>query len=213
MRLELAERLRCPNPHAPTPMVVVARAKRGFELVTGFAGCPVCHLEARFEDGDLRFPGEAVPSSAATPNGAMPELDRTIALMGLAEPGGAVLLTGRYAALASQLVERLDVSVVLLGTDRRDGASEVAAVVRGPTANVPFTDGTFRAAALDGAIPGPLIADLVRTIAIGGRMLATSGHRLPAGLKELARDDLEWVAARESGGAIVELVRRKPVDA
>ncbi len=209
MRLELAERLRCPNPHAPTPLVVVARAKRGLDLVSGFAGCPVCHLEARIEDGDLLLPGDAAPPVAPVPDGWMPKLDRTIALLGLAEPGGAVLLSGRYAALASQLVERLDVAVVSMGPGGRPDLSEAAAVVRGPVPSVPFTDGTFRAAAVDASFPEVLLGDLVRTVAMGGRMLATSSHRLAPGLTELARDDQEWVAAREGSGAIVELSRRR----
>lgn len=190
-------------------MVVVARAKRGFELVSGFAGCPVCHLEARFEGGDLLLPADVAPVAAPMPDGWTPDPDRTIALLGLAEPGGAVLLSGSYAALASQLVERLDVAVVVMGSGGRSDLSVAAAVVRGPAPNVPFTDGTFRAAAVDARFPDALLGDLVRTIAIGGRMLATTATRLPPGLNELARDDHEWVAAREGSGAIVELSRRR----
>lgn len=195
-------------------MVVVARLKRGVELVDGFAGCPVCHLEARFADGDLLFPTEAVadrvhPLGAPAPHEWTPDLERTIALLGLAEPGGAVVLSGRYAALAERLVERVDVGVVLMGTGARRGRSESAALVRGVTPIAPFTDGTFRAVAVDVVFPETLLDDLVRTVAIGGRMLATRLHRVPRGLTELARDDHEWVAAREVTGAIVELSRRR----
>lgn len=188
-------------------MVVVARAKRGSELVSGFAGCPVCHLEARFEGGDLQFPGEALPAAESTPDGWTPDLERTIALLGLDEPGGALLLSGRYASLAPQLVERLDVAVMLMGGGRRPGDIEAVAIVTGRTPNVPFTDGTFRSAAVDLSFPDALLPDLVRTIATKGRVLAVALHRPPPGLTELARDDREWVAARDASGALVELRR------
>ena len=48
----------------------------------------------------------------------MPTLDRLIALLGLAEPGGSVLLTGRYARLATDLARATDVAVVVMWSVR-----------------------------------------------------------------------------------------------
>ena len=207
-------------------MVVVARERRGVELISGFAGCPICRFEARFEDGDLHFapgpPARTPPSdltplptiladgslAAPIPDDWSPDLERTIALLGLSEPGGAIVLSGRYAALAPALVERFDVGVIQFGTTARDGGSEIAALVLGETPNVPFTDGTFRAVAVDMFIDEGTCADLVRTLAIGGRMLATTLNRVPAGVNPLARDAHEWVASREMVGSVVELRRR-----
>jgi hypothetical protein len=49
-------------------------------------------------------------------------------------------------------------------------------------------------------------------IANGGRVVAAASVRAPLGLKELARDDREWVAAREVTGAMVELGRGRRLD-
>lgn len=227
MRLELAERLRCPGAHAPTPLIVVAERAVDRDLVAARLGCPVCHLEARIVDGDVRF--AAVPDDRPVARdepgadrlaGPPADLERVIALLGLAEPGGSVLLTGRYALLAGALASAVDVSVVLMHAaagGARVGEPAVAepavaepavAAVHGVPGSVPFTDGTFRAVALDADLPASFVADAVRATAMGGRVLAQAGVAAPSGLKELARDDTEWVAARESGGAIVQLKRR-----
>lgn len=226
MRLELAERLRCPAAHTPTPLIVVAERTVDRELTTALLGCPVCRLEARIVAGDVRFDAPPVkrPDSAdratnphAHPSAVpAPDLERVVALLGLSEPGGAVLLTGRYATLARSLSAHSEVSVVVMhaATDTAfvDGASAVegsaVATVHGSPSSVPFTDGTFRGVALDAGLPASFSADAVRTTAIGGRVLAAAAVPAPTGLKELARDDSEWVAARESSGTIVELKRR-----
>jgi len=206
MRLELAERLRCPNAHLPTPLVVVSREQRDRDLREGFAGCPVCRLEARITAGHVRFEGDAsAPAFAA--RGAAPELERVIALLGLAEPGGAVLLTGRYAALAEPLATLTEATVVVMHADAPSASDQVAAVL-GALTRVPFTDATFRGAALDDGMPQALVEDAVRTVVSQGRVLAAGTLPLPGGLKELARDDQEWVAARVSVGTVVELKRR-----
>lgn len=213
MRLDLVERLRCPHGHAPTPLIVVASRKRERELLEGVAGCPVCHREARIRAGHVGFAAEvddgymAEESSIVGPWWAA-ELARTVALLGLAEPGGAVLLTGRYAPLAEELAAAVDTAVVVMGATGLPGATDRVAAVTGDLRTLPFTDGTFRAAAVDAWAPSSFFADAPRTVAVGGRLLAPAARAVPAGLKELARDDREWVAAREGTGAVVELRRR-----
>lgn len=226
MRLELAERLRCPGPHAATPLIVVAQRTAGRELLAALLGCPVCRLEARVVDGDVRFDDAAAPratdpAARARPEAmrteSVPELERVVALLGLAEPEGAVLLTGRYAALAGRLATLTGVHVVVMhaegmarGADAQGATAVDASVsaVEGCAAAAPFSDATFRGVALDRELPAAFVADAVRATALGGRVLAAAGVPRPAGLEELARDDTEWVAARASDGAIVELKRR-----
>lgn len=201
MRLEIAERMRCPRPHAPTPLIIVALEKADRELVRGVGGCPACHLEMRVEGGDALFPG-AAPDPAWRPADASRADDaaalvRLVALLGVAEPGGAVLLTGRYSALAGALAAQCDVAVVVLNADSPSGAGVSRAYVAEPS--VPFSDGTFRAAAVDRTVPAPTALDVVRAVAAGGRVLGAAAVPLPPGLRELARDGAEWVAERERG--------------
>jgi hypothetical protein len=201
MRLEIAERMRCPRPHAPTPLIVVALETADRELVRGVGGCPACHLEMRVEGGDALFPGAApdAPRRAAAPSRAAEDalLARVVALLGIAEPGGAVLLTGRYAALAAALAAQCDVAVIVLNAESAVGSGVSRAYVA--ESSVPFTDGTFRAAALDLTVPASTAHDAVRVVAVGGRVLGASALAVPPGLRELARDSAEWVAERESG--------------
>lgn len=204
MRLELAERLRCPRAHAPTPLIVVAQRTHERELVEGFAGCPVCHLEARITAGDVAFPDGvevAAPSRLAPTDD---RVQRTAALLGLADPGGAVLLSGRYATLAAALAQGFGVTAILLGAREAAAATAPVAGVRAPAGTVPFADGTFRAAALETAFP-----DALRSVAVGGHVLAPAAAPLIAGLAELARDPEEWVARREPAAQPVAIARRQ----
>ncbi len=223
MRLDLAERLRCPRAHPATPLVVVATAVDARDLRRGFAGCPVCQLEARIVEGDVVFsdspeatPEDAVPSASHSAEVSTPELDRLIALLGLAEPGGSVLLTGRYARLATDLARAADVVVIVMWADQRLPADEHVASVRGLRTAVPFTDATFRGAAVDLDATGStaerdvtaLSLDAVRSVVVGGRVVGPSSLARPDGLKELARDAVEWVAERQAISAPVALRRR-----
>jgi hypothetical protein len=202
LRLDLAERLRCPAAHEATPLVVVAKRVVDRELVVGFAGCPVCQLEARVVDGVVHFDapfaitiagdGRSAEGGAATADDAA--LERTAALLNLAEPGGAVLLAGRYGELARALRERFDVTT---------------AVITG-SGPVPFTDQTFRAAAVDAGEDSEMAADAARTVSIGGRFLLPATRRLPPAVHLLAEDDHEKVGERESASPIIPLGRAAP---
>jgi len=201
MRLDLAERLRCPNAHAPTQLIVVAQESDGRELVRGFAGCPECHLEARIVAGAVRFPGFEEPSArVSTPHPAPHALDRLRAQLNLAEDGGAVLLMGRYAPFGMALAAAMDIGVVTMMAPR--------ATVRLFEPVVPFTDHTFRAVAMDMSVEPSVAADAVRTVVPGGRVLGANPLVMPALVRELARDTVEWVGERDAGPGGVVTIRR-----
>lgn len=201
MRLDLAERLRCPAAHEPTPLVVVAVRVDDRELIDGFAGCPACQLEARVADGAVRFgpPHDIVVAHDAARASATDDdaVARTAALLGLADPGGAVLLSGRYDALSRALRERYEVDTVVIGS-------------RGA---VPFIDHTFRAAAIDPASPAndpvayAVIADAARALIVGGRLLLPAAHALPPAVRRLAEDARERLGEREAPSPIITLNR------
>ena len=208
MRLDLAERLRCPRSHASTPLIVVADEVTGRDLRRGVAGCPVCQLEARIDAGDVWF-GADRDDDHGEPADLEGALDRLIALCGLAEPGGAVLLTGRYGRLAERLTVAAGVSVVLIHPRSPHVGTDEVSTVHGERAQVPFIDQTFRAAALDTGFPESFIADVARSVQVGGRIVAAASVVPPEGVSELARDAAEWVGARERAAVVVELGRRK----
>jgi hypothetical protein len=239
VRLELAERMQCPRPHRATPLIIVARRSVDRELLDGVAGCAECYLEAVIAAGDVIFPGGDVTAPGARPAsdvshalGAATEpgspdpgpLTRLIALLGLAEPGGAVLLTGGYAALAHALAAAVDVTAVTWNVavprsaPATDGALATPAPEEAPSLNVsavwlpepvvPFADGTFRGAALDATTPLPVMLDTVRAVSVGGRIVGAASLDRPASVRELARDAQEWVGEKISGASGVVPLRR-----
>ncbi len=239
MRLELAERLRCPGAHAPTPLIVVAQETRERVLRRAIVGCAVCGLEARIVAGALTFPdglvvagAEGAPAAdlrgAATAvgdlrAGAAPPadvdasaLERLVALLHLDAPGGAVLLAGGYARFAVALEASHDVHAVVL-TSARDTHDDLRDERHNErhderhdgTPSIPFTDATFRAAAVE-VMPPTLLGDLPRVVTPGGRIVAVAGTEPPAGARVLARDEQEWVAESVGGaGGMVTLQRLK----
>lgn len=244
MRLALAERLRCPGAHAPTPLIVVAQETVARDLRRAIVGCAVCGLEARIAAGVLTFPdglvvagvaGEAGVAGAAgaeraaragrpdpsvadvaapaEDEDAAAALERLVALLHLDGPGGAVLLAGSYARFAAALEASHEVHAVVLASarDARDtrevphcAAPLETPATRDDTRAIPFTDATFRAAAVE-AMPPVLLDDLARVVTTGGRIVASAGTEPPAGARVLARDDREWVAERDGsvGGVVV----------
>lgn len=209
MRLELVERLRCPREHVATPLIIIATAQRDRELVQGEAGCPLCHLRARIVAGNVEFDGVRATSSKEDAT-ALPEdrtaLDRLEALLGLSEPGARVLLTGRYARLAAALARDVDAAVIALNAPC-DDADQVSSVFLTEAA-VPFTDATFNAAALDADLPAAVVADALRTLAVGGRAVGKLPLERPAGVNELARDAEEWVGEKAASSAPPVPLRR-----
>ena len=81
--------------------------------------------------------------------------------------------------------------------------------MRGSPPLIPFSDATFRAAAIDESVARTLAVDVVRSVAIGGRVLGAVSVERPPGIVELARDATEWVGEREARSPMVSLGRRQ----
>jgi hypothetical protein len=53
-----------------------------------------------------------------------------------------------------------------------------------------------------------MLASLVRAVRPGGRVLAPASTPRPEGVRELARDDDEWVGVAELPSSLIPLARR-----
>lgn len=213
--------MRCPRSHAPTSLVLVAERTDGRDLVEGVAGCPVCYAEVTIRAGDVRYSptGAAATSAgrAADVQGGEPNptvaswarqpsverVQRLQALLGLAEPGGAVLVTGAYAALAAALADVVDVAVVALNATVAAGPGRAAVWLDAPV--VPFSDATFRGVALDADTPLPVVLEALRSAQPDARIVGRLPLPRPDAVRELARDDEEWVG--ELSGRAPQVVR------
>lgn len=211
MRLEIAERMRCPRPHEATSLVVVARRIDDRELIDGVAGCPACAAEFEVRGGDVYF-GEPSPTQRAVirhdARDDRERLDRLMALLMLAEPGGALLLSGGYARFGAPLVQEIDVAVLALRPTEALDAEPALSTIHLSEDLLPFSDETFRAAAIDDSVAPALAAAIVQGVAVGGRVVGANSLPLPPNLRELARDASEWVAEREPGSSGVVRIRR-----
>lgn len=188
-------------------MAMVHRAD-GPVLLEADLACPVCGAEFRIDGGVARFDEVVIPA-ASDPVAPW----RVAAQLGVTEGTMPVLLAGRYAEAGAALAALVPVPQVWLNAPAGGSPAPEypvsALLVEG---RVPLGVETLAAAAVDRAHTAPaMLESIVRAVRRGGRVVAPADTPLPAGVKELARDEREWVAevtTRASG--LVELRRRAP---
>jgi hypothetical protein len=207
VHLELAERLICPSTHQRTPLVVVALQTRERDLLEARLGCMLCRREGFIVNGHVmlreRVEGEA---NAALVGESQAALDRLEAQLGLAEPGARVLLAGRYALYADVLAARVDARVAALNVITSASAGVGSVFLQ--EESVPFSDGTFSAAAFDPLITTNQLHDALRTLQRGARIVGMHPLPAPFGVREIARDAVEWVGERDALPTDVVPLRR-----
>jgi len=225
MFIELVDSLRCVEPHEDSWLVLATRLVIGRSVIEGTLGCPVCRRTYAITGG-VAYLGAAPtarPPDAAVDAGALAGEDaamRLAALLDLASPGGLVVLGGAWARYARAIRDLVPVRLLLLdpigaAPEEWPETGEGVSVVRTGGEAVPLAAGSARAVALDreGGSEARLAA-AARALAAGGRLVGPIGAALPAGVRELARDDALWVAERDratvaSEGAPVSLRRAR----
>lgn len=187
-------------------------------MVEGVLGCPVCQVERPVRRGVLHWSAAPGESGRGEPESVLPTasaahtdadaITRIGALLGFGESTAAFVLTGPSAAATVGLLGLVDATLVLLDPPN-DAAATFATVIRGAP-RVPLAARSVRGVLLDGdwAVADRALA-AVETLADGGRLVAPVSVLLPAGVRELARDDRQWVAERVGGGVPIPL-RRAP---
>lgn len=203
MFLELVDSLRCVRVHEDSWLVARADEMIERHVVEGELGCPVCLTRYPIHEGVADFTlGETTPRHArgvaADQIGALAL--RAAALLGLGEAGGIVVLAGEWSAAAHELIAMTE-NVMVLALDyshalRSGGALSLARIAD----MLPLAAGSVRGIAVDAAHATPsLLAGAERALAPGGRLIAPAYARIPDALRELARDDEQWVAAASAG--------------
>lgn len=173
----------------------------GRRLVSGVLGCPVCHVERAVAGGVVYWhPGAGIPgvrTGDPPPDIAGDALLRAAALIGLTESVAPLVLCGTAGLAAAGFIGMVGSTLVLLDPPD-DRAAPVATIVRGAP-RVPLGARSVRAIMLDSAwsVGADSVASAVRALMPRGRIVAAVATPLPAGVRELARDDREWVAERE----------------
>jgi uncharacterized protein YbaR (Trm112 family) len=206
MLRDLLDSLRCPRPHEESWLVAMVHRADGPNLLDAELACPVCGAEFRVTDGVARF-DDPVPARLGEPVHAL----RLAAQLGVTEGVVPVLLTGGYTSAGAELSALTPVPQVWVNGSEGN-LRPVAGSVIIVSGRVPLGVETLAGAAVDEAhAESEMLESIVRAVRMRGRIVAPAHIPLPSGVRELARDDAEWVAevtTRASG--LVELRRRAP---
>ena len=207
MLLSLVDSLRCPAGHQETSLVLSVETWSGQRVSEGELGCPVCHARypihrgiADFTRGshDVRHVAPAEPADAM----------RLAAQLALTEPGGILLLDGRYATVADQLVQLAGVTCVLVDAPQSSSPDVVNLDVGD---RLPLAEGILKGAAVDEprSVEG-FLAGIARCVRPLGRIVAPARSTPPRGCRVLARDAQEWVVEVEGSPSLLTLRRAVP---
>ena len=206
MFLELVDSLRCVRPHEDSWLIARADLLVGRHIVEGELGCPLCEARYAIREGVADFTADVarpadIPRAARSARERSTESDqalalRAAALLELTEPGGLVILAGDWSDSAESLLELIEgVQFLALdsGTELRSGGALSLARIADV---LPLAASCVRGIALDDAHATPsLLAGAARALVPNGRLIAPSSTPVPDSLRELARDEEQWVAA------------------
>lgn len=208
MQRDLLDALRCPGTHEESWLVAMVLEASGPTLLEAELACPVCGAEYRIIDGVARF-ADALPAVPAEPYTSDMVL-RLAALLGVADSQLPVGLVGRYTAASGVLASFVSAPQLLINGGPVIPGPVVSRIVVAD--RLPLGVETLAAIAVDAAhATSPFLESAARALRVGGRLVAPAEARIPAGMRELARDATEWVAettTRASG--LIELRRRAP---
>ena len=226
MHLELVALLRCPAAHAPSVLVASADEILNRYVTEGMLGCPECYAEYPVRGGITHFSEVTTPDEharaatfLASATGADPM--RLAAQLGLNAGRSVFALIGYDVTTMVAMRDIVPARMLLLDppqldatafpTERLQDAALVAPTGVAIFGNVlPLVAGKFDGIAINsGHASTLLLQQSVEALRNGGRLVADVHAELPAGMRELVRDEHVWVAERESvATAPVGITRR-----
>ena len=188
MQLTLVDSLRCPAHDDESSLVLSVEEWAGPRVAEGILGCPVCHARYRIHHGSVDF----APGAHSVRHDAVAvDPVRLAAQLSLTEPGGIILLTGRYAAALDALGQYVESIFVLVDAAETSSATAVNIHVAD---RLPFVDRALRGAAIDHPRSSPaFVAEVGRCLQAQGRMVNPAASLVPPTVQLLARDEFEWV--------------------
>ena len=206
MYIELIDLLRCPREHSDSWLVAAFDQMDGRFVTAGKLGCPVCSASYRIRDGIVDLSEAEYEITHGCSGLVYPDEKaavRAAALLGLAKPNTVVVLAGDASSLAHNVSEIAEARVIALNSTAGIDESEKVAVVLSDR-RLPFAPGSIDGIMVDETTI-QFVPDALRVLRQGGRLIVPMGTTLPAGFRELARDDREVVA--ESIGELITLTR------
>ncbi|MBI4500015.1 MAG: hypothetical protein HY700_02520 [Gemmatimonadetes bacterium] len=195
MFIELVEFLRCPAEHPETHCVLATAVMVKRDVISGIVGCPACQREYPIQAGVARF-GD--PPQLGSAKRSLPGAATIQALLGVATPGGYVVLIGSAAALASDLAESME-GVHLVGinvpSDVRAGPN--LSLLAAHSA-VPLRSAMARGMVLGEELTSaPWTMEAARVLLPGLRLVAFTNELSLLGIDKLAAQEGIWVGQKE----------------
>jgi uncharacterized protein YbaR (Trm112 family) len=194
MFIPLVDVLRCPQPHEETWLVASIGRAEERDIRSGTLGCPKCLAEYPIRDGVVAFAEDVAREPFSAPSDE--EATRLAAALDLTDPRMTALLHGHWGAHAPLMGAMTPAQLLLVnppqGIASGDGISIVVA------ARAPVAQRSVDAVAIGAGATAEMIASLLAALKGGKRALGPISLPVPAGLRELARDDAVWVAELES---------------
>lgn len=178
-------------------------------VIEGKLGCPICSASYPIAGGvaDLReFRGTAAETVDDAPMEDEEAITlRVAAMLGLTRAGSVAVLSAMPSSIARLVAELASVRVVGTNatTPSRDERENVAMVLSDN--RLPFASGSIDAVMLGSIAGSDQVAEAVRVLRTGGRLVVPVGTALGGNVRELARDDRYIVA--ESAGPLLNLSR------
>ncbi len=188
MFLEVTEILRCPRAHDESFVVCVADAMDGRQVARGVIGCPVCRAEFAIVEGVVEF-GSAAAGRTPEHRAAGPLTAAAAAtFLALEGRGGYVLLAGSVVRLARDLAALLPGVHLLCVNGPPDVPRENECSYLASPDVLPLRIATVRGVVLGGECAAePWLAEGVRVLLGGLRLVAEDERASPTGIVELAR--------------------------
>jgi uncharacterized protein YbaR (Trm112 family) len=211
MYLLLTDILACPRCGPEFGLILLADRIEERRVLEGRLGCPNCREQYPVRGGALDVhtaagDADAPPSPGNAGEGDAEAAVRLAALLGLADARGTVLVAGPGISLAhavSELVQEVEVAALAPAWpdgEERPGVSRIA----GGAGRLPFRDRTLRGVALTGGAGEARLAEAVRVLQPGARIVVEraapgTAERLAALGAQVMLDQEGTVVARSLG--------------
>jgi uncharacterized protein YbaR (Trm112 family) len=225
VHLELVELLRCPVPHAPSVLVAIADEVEQRYVMRGLLGCPGCGAEYEIDGGITYFdvglrerPADALASGEGAPaliDSALSEAAMVLAAQLALRDGRSVFATVGFDATIVAAMRRIVPARMLVINPPHLGeayATLAPSLALAPAAiivalSLPLAANTLSGAALS-AVEGERARAIVPALQANARLVARIERELPAGVRELVRDQRVWVGEREAATSPPVQLRR-----
>lgn len=210
MYFELTDLFACPRCGPGFGLVLLVHEVEGGRVIRGWLGCPNCRHDYPVDNGvaDLRLEPDAPVHPRPTFHDDELPL-KIIALSGLGEEQGFLLLDERLAPAAADLVELapgLEVIVVRTTPDHSAEQHGISRVLS--EAGFPLAEHQLRAVAIAPGADRELVAAAAQRVSTGGRLVMFDAAE--SDLAEAKRAGLTVIAA-EGGTAVAERRSDPPV--